>query len=97
MLSKEDLAQVMRFVSERWAEISASPDSKVMSTLPGDFWMNSVGGKAGSGRWITALMYTESDEDAEAFKAVLQRWQAKGMQDQSSPDLIQIGNRDNNV
>lgn len=96
MLSKEDLAQVMQFVSQRWAEISQSPESKVMSTLPSGFWMNSVGGKAGTGRWITTLMYTESDEDAEAFKAVLQRWQAKGMQEQDSPDLIQIGNSDRN-
>ena len=97
MLSKEDIAQVMEFVSRRWTEIAANPDSKVMGTLPSSFWMNSVGGKAGTGRWITTLMYTESDEDAEAFKAVLQRWQAKGMQNQDAPDLIQIQNRDNNV
>ncbi len=97
MLSKGDLTQVMRFVAQRWVEISENHDSKVMGTLPSGFWMNSVGGKAGSGRWITTLLYTESDEDAEAFKAVLQRWQAKGMQDKGSPDLIQIGNRKNNA
>lgn len=97
MLNKDGLKQVMEFVSQRWIEISSSPDSKVMSILPSDFWMNSVGGKAGNGRWITTLMYTESDEDAEAFKAVLQRWQAKGMKKQDAPDLIQISNRDNNV
>lgn len=94
MLSKEGLVQVMEFVSRRWAEISASPESRVMKALPGSFWMNSVGGKAGEGRWITTLMYTEDDEEAEAFKAVLQRWQAKGMKDRDSPDLIQIGKRD---
>ena len=97
MLSKEGMAEVMQFVAKRWDEISASPDSRVMNALPGSFWMNSVGGKAGDGRWITTLMYTENDEDAEALKAVLQRWQAKGMQDHAAPDLIQIGSSDGNA
>ncbi len=93
MLSKDGLIQVMQFVSKRWTDMSRNPDNKAMDMLPGDFWMNSVGGKAGTGRWVTAIMYTESEEDAEAFKAVLQRWQAKGMKDQDAPDLIQIGTR----
>ena len=65
--------------------------SSWLQTLPSNFWMNSVGGKAGEGRWITALMYTESEADAQALKDVLMRWQAKGMESTNAPDLIQIG------
>ena len=35
------------------------------------------------------LMYTESQEDADAFKEVLLRWQTKGQK--TGSDLIQIG------
>ena len=93
VLTKEGLAQVMQFVAKRWTDMSRDADGRAMSTLPGRFWMNSVGGRAGNGRWVTALMYTESEEDAEALKAVLQRWQARGTSAQAEPDLIQIGNR----
>lgn len=93
VLTKEGLAQVMQFVAKRWTDMSRDTGGRAMSTLPGRFWMNSVGGRAGGGRWVTALMYTESEEDAEALKAVLQRWQARGAGDQQGPDLIQIGNR----
>lgn len=91
MIRKEEMAQIMRFISKRWNEIASAPDSRAMVSLPDTFWMNSVGGKAGKGRWVTMLMYTESEDDAEAFKEVLLRWQNKGMQKQSQPDLIQIG------
>lgn len=93
MLEKEELAQVLQFVSKRWREISEDPNNKAMSTLPSEFWMNSVGGRAGKGRWVTMLMYTEDVEDAETFKQVLLRWQSTRTQNQSSPDLIQIGGR----
>lgn len=93
MIRKEEMSQVLRFVSKRWDEIAANPDSRVMSTLPDTFWMNSVGGKAGKGRWVTMLMYTESEEDADAFKQVLLRWQSKNAQKQAGPDLIQIGKK----
>ena len=93
MIKKEELAQIMQFVSQRWSDIAKDPNNKVMQTLPNDFWMNSVGGKAGKGRWVTMLMYTENEDDANAFKEVLLRWQSKGMQKQPSPDLIQIGKR----
>lgn len=93
MIQKEEMAQILQFVSKRWIDIAEDPDSKIMQTLPNDFWMNSVGGKAGKGRWVTMLMYTENEEDANAFKEVLLRWQSKGMQKQQSPDLIQIGKK----
>lgn len=93
MIQKEELAQILQFVSKRWIDIAEDPDNKIMQTLPNDFWMNSVGGKAGKGRWVTMLMYTENEEDANAFKEVLLRWQSKGMQKQQSPDLIQIGKK----
>ena len=89
MLQKRELDQLLHFVSRRWAEIASDPESRVTESLPDTFWMNSVGGKAGRGRWVTMLMYTESQEDADAFKEVLLRWQRKGRQ--KGPDLIQIG------
>jgi len=96
MIQKEELEQILNFVASRWTEATKDPNNKAMETLPSDFWMNSIGGKtAKKGFWITTLMYTESEEDAEAFKQVLLRWQAKG-QDKDrdkGPDLIQIGKK----
>lgn len=93
MIDKQGLDQILQFVSNRWMEISKDPQNKAMQTLPSNFWMNSVGGRAGKGRWITMLMYTENEDDANAFKEVLLRWQSKGMQDKKAPDLIQIGKK----
>ena len=90
MINEEELVQVMQFVAKRWTDMSRNPENKAMKTLPSNFWMNSVGGKAGKGRWITMLMYTEDEADANAFKEVLLRWQTKGMQKTPSSDLIQI-------
>ncbi len=90
MITKLELEQILQFVSKRWIDISRDPESKAMKTLPSNFWMNSVGGKAGKGRWVTMLMYTEEEADANEFKEVLLRWQSKGMQNKDSPDLIQI-------
>lgn len=93
MITKEELGQIMHFVAKRWIDISRDPENKAMKTLPSSFWMNSVGGRAGKGRWITMLMYTENEADADAFKEVLLRWQSKGMQNNPSSDLIQIKKR----
>ncbi len=90
MISKEELEQILQFVSKRWIDISRDPENKAMKTLPSNFWMNSVGGKAGKGRWITMLMYSENEADANAFKEVLLRWQTKGMQNTPASDLIKI-------
>jgi hypothetical protein len=90
MISKDELEQILQFVSKRWIDICRDPENKTMKTLPSNFWMNSVGGKAGKGRWVTVLMYTEVEADANAFKEVLLRWQSKGMQKTPSADLIQI-------
>jgi len=96
MIQKEELEQILNFVASKWTEATKDPNNKAMEILPSDFWMNSVGGKtAKKGYWITTLMYTENEEDAEAFKQVLLRWQAKG-QDKDrdkGPDLIQIGKK----
>lgn len=86
----------MSFVAKRWMDMTKDHDSKAMKTLPSDFWMNSVGGKtANGGYWVTTLFYTENPADANAFKDVLLRWQAKGMQGNqgNGPDLIQIGKK----
>lgn len=91
MIERNQMSQILQFVSKRWLDIASDSDNKAMGTLPSDFWMNSVGGRAGKGRWVTMLMYTESQEDADAFREVLLRWQSKGMQKKKSPDLIQIG------
>ena len=90
MITKLELEQILQFVSKRWIDISRDPENKAMKTLPSSFWMNSVGGQAGKGRWVTMLMYTEEEADANAFKEVLLRWQSKGMQNKDSLDLIQI-------
>ena len=53
---------------------------------------NSIGGTAGLGKWITTLMYTEDEVEAESFKEVLLKWQSKhnAPKDGGSVDLIQI-------
>ncbi len=93
MIDRQELEQILHFVSKRWVDITREPDNKAMKSLPTNFWMNSIGGKAGKGRWVTMLMYTESEEDANALKEVLLRWQAKGLQNKPSSDLIQIGKK----
>lgn len=88
MIDKAGLDQILHFVSKRWVELSRDPENRALKGLPSNFWMNSVGGKAGNGHWVTMLMYTENEEDANALKEVLLRWQSKG---QSAPqDLIKI-------
>jgi len=93
MIDRQELEQILHFVSKRWVDITREPDNKAMKSLPTNFWMNSIGGKAGKGRWVTMLMYTESEEDANALKEVLLRWQAKGLQNKPSSDLIHIGKK----
>ncbi len=93
MIKRQGLEQILHFVSKRWVDITRESDNKAMKSLPTNFWMNSIGGKAGEGRWVTMLMYTENEEDANALKDVLMRWQAKGLQNKRSPDLIQIGKK----
>ncbi len=93
MIQKEELEQILNFVSKRWIDITKDPENKAMQTLPSNFWMNSVGGQSGKGRWVTMLMYTENEADAETFKSVLLNWQAKGMEGTQSPDLIKIGKK----
>jgi hypothetical protein len=93
MINRQGLEQILHFVSKRWVDITRESDNKAMKSLPTNFWMNSIGGKAGEGRWITTLMYTESEDDANALKEVLLRWQAKGLQNKPSSDLIQIGKK----
>ena len=56
-----------------------------------------MGGPAGSkGRWVTTIMYTENEDDANKFKEVLLRWQSKPQQ-AKSPDLIQISGKKENT
>ncbi len=93
MIDRQELEQILHFVAKRWVDITREPDNKAMKLLPTNFWMNSIGGKAGKGRWVTMLMYTESEEDANALKEVLLRWQAKGLQNKPSSDLIHIGKK----
>ena len=100
MIQKDDLVKITNFVASRWVTESKNPDSKIMTELPSDFWMNSVGGKtANGGFWVTTLMYTENEADAAAFKEVLLRWQSKGNNKNSAtgvnkndmgPNLIKI-------
>ena len=92
MLEKNELSQILAFVAKRWTDLSRDPDNKAVKTLPDTFWMNSIGGPAGKGRWVTTLMYTENEDEANRFKDVLLRWQSMQQQQQQSksPDLVQI-------
>ena len=85
-----ELSQILAFVAKRWTDLSRDPENKAVKTLPDTFWMNSLGGPAGKGRWVTTLMYTENEDEANRFKDVLLRWQSMQQQSSKSPDLIQI-------
>lgn len=91
MITKNELDQILHFVSKRWTDMSKNPDHDAFKNLPSSFWMNSVGGPAGKGRWITMLMYTDDENEANTLRDVLLRWQSK-MQQKSS-DLVQIKKR----
>ena len=90
MINKEELGEILHFVSKRWVDMSRDPQNRAFEILPSSFWMNSIGGKAGNGRWITMLMYTEDPSEAESFKEVLLRWQSKHA---NSSDVIQINKK----
>jgi hypothetical protein len=94
MITKEELDQILHFVAKRWVDMSRDEKNKAFENMPTDFWMNSMGGKAGEGRWVTTLMYTEDLQEAESFKEVLLRWQSKHNTSKTRPeDLIQIGKK----
>jgi len=94
MITKEELDQILHFVSKRWVDMTRDEKNKAFENMPTDFWMNSMGGSAGEGRWVTTLMYTEDAQEAESFKEVLLRWQSKHNASKSGPsDLIQIGKK----
>ena len=103
MIDKEELGQIMKFVSEYWEKLKNDPDNESLKILPAKFWMKSLGGPVGTekgakGRWVTTLMYLEDEEMEKAFREVLARRQAKGQQKATdlptkSPDLIQISSR----
>ena len=90
MITKDDLDQVLHFVSKRWIDMSRDPNNKAFENMPTDFWMNSMGGNAGEGRWITTLMYTEDAQEAESFKEVLMRWQSRRNIPGQQSDLVNI-------
>lgn len=90
MIDKKELDEILHFVSKRWVDMSRDPQNRAFESLPTNFWMNSIGGKAGNGRWVTMLMYTEDQAEAESFKEVLLRWQSKHA---STSDIIQINKK----
>jgi len=96
MIDKNELNQILAFVSKKWTDLSRDPDNKALKSLPSAFWMNSLGGPGGNkGRWVTTIMYTENEDEANRFKDVLIRWQSKPQQPKS-PDLVQIkGTKEN--
>jgi len=93
MITKEDLDQVLQFVSKRWIDMSRDQNHKAFENMPTDFWMNSMGGNAGEGKWVTTLMYTEDSKEADSFKEVLMRWQSKHNTLGQGSDTIQIGKK----
>jgi len=94
MITKEELDEVLHFVAKRWVDMSRDPNHKAFANMPTNFWMNSMGGGAGEGKWVTTLMYTEDSQEAEDFKEVLLRWQSRhNATKERSSDLIQIGKK----
>lgn len=95
MITKEELDEILHFVAKRWVDMSRDINNKAFVNMPTDFWMNSMGGTAGTGKWVTTLMYTENEEEAESFKEVLLRWQSKhnALKSDPSSDLIRIGRK----
>ena len=90
MIDKNELNQILAFVSKKWTDLSRDPDNKALKSLPSAFWMNSLGGPTNNnGRWVTTIMYTDNEDEANKFKDVLLRWQSKPQQPKS-PDLIHI-------
>ena len=82
MIEKEEIGQVLQFVSEYWDKLKNDPNNEALKILPSKFWMKSFGGPVGNnkghkGRCITTLMYTEDSDVDKAFKEVLTRWQTK--------------------
>ena len=96
MIDKNELNQILAFVSKKWTDLSRDPDSKALKSLPSAFWMHSLGGPTNNkGRWVTTIMYTEDEDEANRFKDVLMRWQSKPQQPKA-PDLVQIkGTKEN--
>jgi len=96
MIDKNELNQILAFVSKKWTDLSRDPDNKALKSLPSAFWMNSLGGPTNNkGRWVTTIMYTENEDEANRFKDVLMRWQSKPQQPKA-PDLVQIkGTKEN--
>ena len=94
MIDRQGMMQILQFVSKHWDTIPHDSTNKAMQALPDSFWMNSIGGKAGKGYWVTTLMYTEDPAFANTFKDVLMKWQSKGMEKNAPPpDLIQINSK----
>ncbi len=94
MITKEELDEILHFVAKRWVDMTRDPNHKAFENMPTDFWMNSMGGTAGEGKWVTALMYVEDSNEAESFKEVLLRWQSRrNATKEGLPDLIQIGKK----
>ena len=94
MITKEELDEVLHFVAKRCVDMSRDSNHKAFENIPTNFWMYSMGGSAGEGKWVTTLMYTEDSQEAESFKEVLLRWQSRrNATKERSPDLIQIGKK----
>ncbi|KAG2475286.1 MAG: hypothetical protein O6761_03555 [Thaumarchaeota archaeon] len=94
MIDKNGLEQIMQFVSKRWVDLSRDAENKAFQNLPTEFWMNSVGGAAGKGRWMTMLVYTEDATEANSLKEVMLRWQSKHEKPSLNPsDLITINKK----
>jgi len=93
MIQKSELERILRFVGNHWNEVAGDPAHRAVQGLPSGFWMNSLGGKAGKGFWVTTIMYTEDRQFAETFKDVLTKWQGSGMEKSAQSDLIQIGKK----
>ena len=47
MIDKDEIAQVLQFVSEYWDRLKDDSENDALKILPSKFWMKSLGGPVG--------------------------------------------------
>ena len=48
MIEKDEIAEILRFVSEYWDKLKNEPENEALKMLPSKFWMKSLGGPVGN-------------------------------------------------
>ena len=48
MIEKDEVKEILDFISEYWTKLKNDPDNEAMKMLPSKFWMKSLGGPVGN-------------------------------------------------